>query len=357
MTADSQPMPISAQPSPPKAPPVQQRIGLFLLWAGLWVVLLLGVSWAGYQSGLADRNVLAATQSYQELERQYELAILDLAAQRPQTALERLVYIQTRMPDFPGLPELRNRVQQVLLQTPTATPNLLATSRPTANRTAAAMTSTPVKSLSSKDLLAEIEIAYNAQDWQRVTGLANQLYQTQPNPTDRVAAERYLFLSLRQRGMTRIMQGQLESGIADLNQAERIGMLDIDAQQHRTWAVLYAEGELYWGREWQKVIRAYQELYLIAPYFMEVAPRLRYAYVEWGRFLGQTGDYCAAAQQYAAAFGLQNDPTMQAEQLRLQELCDIGAPPPTSSVAEPTATSAVTAVPTSPAEPVPSPIP
>jgi hypothetical protein len=88
LTADSQPMPISAQPSPPKAPPVQQRIGLFLLWAGLWVVLLLGVSWAGYQSGLADRNVLAATQSYQELERQYELAILDLAAQRPQTALE-----------------------------------------------------------------------------------------------------------------------------------------------------------------------------------------------------------------------------------------------------------------------------
>ncbi len=56
-----------------------------------------------------------------------------------------------------------------------------------------------------------------------------------------------IYLCLRNRGIEKILSGQLESGIYDFTLAEQFGPLDGETENYRNWARLYLLGNAFWG--------------------------------------------------------------------------------------------------------------
>ncbi|MFQ5410610.1 MAG: hypothetical protein ACE5FI_19540, partial [Anaerolineales bacterium] len=241
--------------------------------SGLLVLLMLavvigGAVFGGYRAGISERNSIAATARADELRLQHALALEDMAAGRYGFAIDRLEYIVSVAPNFPGASELLAQAQ--------------AQAAASAVQPTAAPTPTPLAAdVTPEELFAEVESVYAAGDWdatvQRVTALRAKFPEFQ-----RVRLDGILFVALRNRGIQHIDNGALELGIFDLQQAEQIGPLDVEAQQYVQWATLYATGTAYWGLNWPRAIEAFETLYLIGPFFKDTTPRLSAAHVAFG---------------------------------------------------------------------------
>ena len=76
---------------------------------------------------------------------------------------------------------------------------------------------------------------------------------------------------------------------------------DKDAQAQLDLATLYAAALSNWERDWSATIQALKGLYALAPDYRDVQVRLRDAYVFRAEDHISRGDWCRAAEQYAAA--------------------------------------------------------
>ena len=149
------------------------------------------------------------------------------------------------------------------------------------------------------------------------------------DPTyESLAVRNMLFQSLRNRGIAYINAGKLELGLADLDQAARIGTLDEEARQYEQWATIYIAGVSYWGLNWPRTIETFQLLYTIAPYFRDTITRLRDAHLGYARQLEAGGDPCSAAKEYAAALELDFDQLTEDRRAAADIACQFGTPTP-----------------------------
>ncbi|MCL7451704.1 MAG: hypothetical protein M8467_01510 [Anaerolineae bacterium] len=76
---------------------------------------------------------------------------------------------------------------------------------------------------------------------------------------------------------------------------------DQHAQDQLNLIQLYTAALSYWDRDWTATIQALKGLRALAPDYADVEIRLHNAYVLSGDDLGEQGDWCRAADQYAAA--------------------------------------------------------
>ncbi len=314
-------VPVSALPpdSPRPASPLGRFLrsvpGALLVIALFLAVIITAAIWSGYQAGIARRSAAAATAQVLELKRQFELGVEDLAAGRYALAAQRFEYILTMDPNYPGaaarLAEARN-VRPTPLPTATSGPS-----------------PTPDPDITKK-LLVEAQTAFAAKDWSAAITQANAVRVADPG-YELGQVNSILFNSYRNRGIDSIKSGVLELGLADLDQASKLGALDAEALQYQQWANLYVSGVSYWGLNWARTVDTFSVLYQIAPYFRDTGTRLHDAHIGYANALMAAGDPCNVANEYAAALVLSSDQATVDKQTAAATECAVGTSTPTAT--------------------------
>jgi hypothetical protein len=112
-----------------------------------------------------------------------------------------------------------------------------------------------------------------------------------------------LFLSLRQRGVQKIGEGNLESGIYDLSLAERFGTLDTEADSRRVWAQYYIRGASFWEVDWGQAAFYFEQVAPMFPNmhdgtFWYASQRYIEALTYYIEALENEKEWCKAEEQY-----------------------------------------------------------
>ena len=295
--------------------PTWLRRRLSLIGLGTLVLLLLvlgGASYAGYQAGLAQRDVQARATQAADLEHQYRLGQADLAAGRYEVAQARFEYILQLDPHYRDSGQKLAQVRAALAATPTPTsPPAIPTPR---------LEPSATLSHAAADLFAQAQSQYTARDWEAVISTLSQLHAVDPN-YQAVKSNGLLYVAYRNQGVALISGSDIETGMFDLDKAETIGPLDSEALNYRAWGRLYLAAQSFWGLNWQQAMEILQQLHLIAPYFHDTAALLYQATVNYADQLAHAGDLCGAAQHYAEAQVLKPDPKVALDLAAAEASC------------------------------------
>lgn len=307
-------------PQSPLAHFIRSVPGAFLiLIISLGTVLgLAGV--LGYYTGNSDRERSAATAQASELARQYQLGLEDLSAGRPSLAIQRFEFILALDANYPG-------AAQQLAQARAALPQTTASAPPQATDLPSPTPLITVGPETAKNLLDAAQAAFDQGQWDEALQKIGALRAIDPNyEADTVRTLQ--FQALQSRAIADIKGDKLELGLADLDQASKLGKLSEEAQQYQQWAEIYIAGISYWGLNWSRTVDTFQLLYTIAPYFRDTITRLHDARVGYGRQLDALGQPCDAVSQYDEALNLQQDDTVQAYRDEANLACQFGTPTP-----------------------------
>ncbi|MBI4771995.1 MAG: hypothetical protein HY784_16665 [Chloroflexi bacterium] len=307
-------MSLSSAPDAPTAPIPTVRPG-YPAWlsAGLVALVLLLViglsAYGGYRAGLSERTRNAEAAARRAADEQFDLGRQDLAAGRYERARLRFEYILSIDPGYPGAAAALAEAERRLNATPT----------PTA-------TPTPLPDTAG-ELFARAEALATAGDWDGVIQTIGALRGVDPG-YEAIKADGLMYRALRNRGVDQIKAGALELGISDLDQAEKIGPLDSEADGYRLWAELYLAANSYWGLNWERASYYFGELYAAAPYFQDTFQKYYQATRNYGDQLARAGEACGAEQQYELALRLKADPDLTDLLAAAREACAAATPTP-----------------------------
>lgn len=293
--------------------------------------LLLSISagaLAGYQTGGRERQATATKLSLLSLDQQYNLALQDIAEDRLDIARQRLEYVISLDPGYPGASARLAEAMAILYAT--ATPTALP---PT-------ITPTPTRDLRPvQELLDQALTLWNSQDWTQAIDLLLTLRKSDP-AYETARVDGMLFMALRYRGVDKIWkEGNLEGGLYDLALAERFGPLDAQSLSSRDLARLYMMGSSFYGVYPEEAIRYFSQLASAAPNLRDssgVAAAVRYwdSLVQYGDQLMADKRPCDAQEQYGQALSWRSDSTVETKLREAMLACN----PPTHTPRPPTAT-------------------
>ncbi len=285
-------IPEDAQPTPPVGKKSRWR-SFFTGLLGFLLLVGLG-GYGGYAAGINDRTRAESAILSKQLLDQYQRALVEIEFGQYDTARQRLEFILSKDPTFPGVAE---KLTEILVKSvvPTVTPTL----PPTATL--------DVSGVENAYLRAQQLVA--AQDWQNAVAALDIVRKLDPNYKTAQVDGMYYF-SLRNLGLRLIQQGNLEGGIYQLSLAERFGPLDNEAVQMREGARAYIIGASFWEINWQKAA----EYFAVTPPniwdgSMTAAERLNTAYARYGDFLFEQNDVCPAYDAYSRATTLDEKAT------------------------------------------------
>jgi tetratricopeptide (TPR) repeat protein len=273
--------PDSTQPSTPIKS--KKRGRSFLINSLILIAVLAVASFGGYQSGINirknnEKSVVAA-----QLTEQFQYAEQDIQAGRYEVARQRLQWILSQDPSFPGAQEkltevlVQINVQQGL-QSPTPSPT---------------MTTTPDFSGAEEAFTLASQLI-TVQDWIGALRALDELRKLDPGYNQSQVDGMYYF-AFRNYGVQLINEGNLEGGIYQLTLAERFGPLDRDANGLREGARVYIIGASFWELDWEQAVfyftqaRAWGNLW---DGTMTSSQRYWYASMRYGDELFAKGKIC-----------------------------------------------------------------
>jgi len=344
-TQESQPIKEDdTQPVKPVGRPPRWRSILFGTLGILAILALAG--FGGYSSGIGVRIDAQDVVISGQLAEQYQFALVDIEFGRYEAAKQRLEFIISHDPNYPGASAKLTEVL-VLSVIPTFTPT------PT-------LTSTPDFS-GAESAFARAQQLIQAQDWPGALGALDTIRKLDPAYKTAQVDGMYYF-ALRNNGYNLItQQGNLEGGIYQLTLAERFGPLDNSANGLREGARMYITGASFWELDWSQAVAYFAQVSSGWPSLwdgtMTGAQRYFIALMRYGDQLFEEQSYCQANEQYqiAAVMG-QLDETAGKNANQAFQLCF-----PATATFEP-ATATVTGsvevptdVPTDTPEPSPTP--
>lgn len=283
----------STQPNNPITP--RHRGQTFLISAAILILIMALTVLAGYQSGISVRKHNQSDTLAQQLNEQFQFVNEDMQAGRYEIARQRLEYIISKDPSFPGVQE---KLTEVLVQI-----SLLE----------GIQSATPTPSLTPTPDFAGAEQAYSraaqlisSQDWPGALGALDQLRKLDPNYQQSQVDGMYYF-ALRNYGYSLIaQQGNLEGGIYQLTLAERFGPLDRDSNGLREGARVYLIGASFWELDWAQALFYFEQARAWGNLWdgtMTAAERYWYASMRYGDQLFAQGKYCEEGE---AIFQYQN---------------------------------------------------
>lgn len=270
------------QPSKPIQKSGRGRSFLFttLIVLALIVVTLL----AGYQSGISVRKQNESTVVTQQLTEQFQFVDEDIQSGRYEIAKQRLEFIISHDPSFPGVQEKLTEVLVKIslsgnIQSPTPTPSLV----PTPDFTGA------------EQAYAQAGQLIVAQDWPGTIRALDQMRKLDPNYQQSQVDGMYYF-ALRNYGYDLIIkQGNLEGGIYQLTLAERFGPLDRDTNGLREGARVYLIGASFWELDWVQALFYFEQARNWGNLWdgtMTATERYYVASMRYGDELYTQGKYC-----------------------------------------------------------------
>lgn len=309
-------------------PPVQKpRRWPFILGGFLLILLLGGLgAFIGYKMASAQRSAVSAEQLAQITTEQFMLGVQEMQSGKLSNALKRFEYVISLDPNFPGA---RDKLTEVMMAMA-----LTSTPRPSTPEPTPTPSPTP-------DLRGEEDIFNNARallaqkEWFQVMDVLTTL--RDKNPTFRaVQVDGMMYVALRNRGLAKINQGNLESGLYDLALVERFAPLDNEANGVRTWARLYLTGASWWDVNWEKVLSYFEQIYPYYPSMMDssgTTAQERYflASVKYGDKLMAESKACDALNRYRNAANIRTNEELDNKINEADKICNPPAPTGTTT--------------------------
>jgi tetratricopeptide (TPR) repeat protein len=294
--------------SPLKIEPIakpKRKIFLKIL-IGVAIILVgggLGV-WMGYNNGVNIRVENKRQAITLEATKQFQLALADQAAGNFKTAQQRIEYVISLDPNYPGAV---NKLTEIMMAMgsaaiPTAIPTNMPT--PTADNRGAEQLFAQ-----AKQYLADTQWAAAVDTLDNLRRLDRQFRA--------IEVDGMYYVGLRYRGMDKILNGSLEEGIYDFTLTERFGPLDNDASGYRNWCRLYINGASFWGLDWGQVVDSFAQIYQSVPNLRDgsgwtATDRFRIANIKYGDQLTGLGKPCDADYYYTQALAMTEDQAVAA---------------------------------------------
>jgi tetratricopeptide (TPR) repeat protein len=296
-TENTQPLtPLKDDDTQPIKPIKKKSRWLSILIGIFGFILLIGLGgFGGYKSGIGIRVTAESSILSKQLSEQYSFAIVDLEFKRYESAVQRLEYIISKDPNYPGAQQKLTEVL-VLSSIPTPTP-------------APTLTSTPDFS-GAENGFQRAQQLIQKQDWSNALSALDTIRKLDPTYKTAQVDGMYYF-ALRNQGHALITKlGNLEGGIYYLTLAERFGPLDNTSVQLREGARMYITGASFWELDWKQAYDYFSQVGNGWPSMwdgtMTAAKRLQYASMRYGDDLFEQQAYCQAYDQYLIAAGIGN---------------------------------------------------
>ena len=310
-----------------------------VLFAAMFVVgalMLLGTvsGWLGYNMGERVHYAAVTETVDAYLASQFAQAVDDITVGNYVLAQERLAYILNVNPNYQPALDLLVDVEVVLIAT--ATPTLLP----------ATPTPSPTPDFRpADDQFASIQSMISLKEWHQALDMLANLRQNHPDYMI-VEVDGLIFLGLRNRGIQKILNGELEGGIYDFTLAEQFGPLDGETENYRNWARLYLLGNAFWGAYPEQAAYYYGQLVSAAPSITDssgVSAFYRYwaSLLQIGEQLAKEEKWCESSEQMITVLGVWDQAYVYPTATWVAEQCLLGTPSvtPTSTI---TTTSTIT---------------
>lgn len=315
------------------------------------VLLMLVVSIVtGYYQGLEQRELTSQANAAQVAQDQFDKGIEDLLAGNYEVARQRFEYVLSLDPNFEGASDLLNQALMAMNQ-PTSTPSPIASPTPT---------ETPDFS-SFEGMFASAQSAFAREDWD--TALDIMIRLRGENPDYRLEeVNQMMDVALRNRGMQKLISGDLEQGIYDLTLSERFNPLDNQAASWRRSAAFYIFANSYFGLDWSLATEYFGQI--CQANIWGACTKYGLAAKEYAAEIAKEGeDPCLAVFYYDIAFGYVQPGEAEPTATEVSKLCATAtAPTPTATItptffgtATPTATFIPGATPTATPSPTTGP--
>jgi hypothetical protein len=316
-------------PKQPNQAPHKSSWGLafftFLLFVGASLLLGAASGWLGYRSGEKQHMSMVTVTVDAYLDSQLKLAAEDYLNKEYTLARERLVYILTVNPEHRLATELLVEVEVALAVTMTPTPPPpTPTPSPTPDMRPAEDQYNSVLSLISQS------------QWHQALDLLDNLRKN--NPEYRIVdVDGLIYICLRNRGIQKILNGELESGIYDFTLAEQFGPLDGETENYRNWARLYLLGNAFWGAYPEQAASYYGQLVAAAPNITDasgVSAFYRYwaSLLQIGDELAEDEKWCESSDQMITVLGVWNQEYIHPTATWVYEQCLLGTPSATPTL-------------------------
>jgi tetratricopeptide (TPR) repeat protein len=284
-------------------------------------LMLLGAvsGWLGYQSGQENYNAQVTVTVDAYLASQFAQAIEDVNNENYQLAVVRLEYILSVKPDYKPAQDLLVDLNVILnvTSTPTAVP---ATPTPSA---------TP-DLRPAEEMYTSVLSLISVQSWNAALDTLANLRKTNPDYKI-VEVDGLIFLCLRNRGVEKILNGDLEGGIYDFLLAEQFGPLDGETENYRNWARLYLLGNAFWGAYPEQAAYYYGQLVSAAPSITDasgVSSFYRYwaSLLQMAENLTKEEKWCESSDGMVHVLGVWDQAYVYPTATYVYEQCLLGTP-------------------------------
>ncbi len=321
---------MDAQTPAPSSPPQKKRRGALrsaLVGLTLLLVIAAASAYAGYASGMQQRQAAEATQVASDIQQQFQLGLEDLQAKRYDLARQRFEFVLEQNPNYPGAVD--RLTEAMLALNATATPTVVPTP-----------TLTPTPDLrGEQELFDQAQAALQNEDWD--AAIETLLTLRKRNAAYRaVDVDGMLYIALRNRGVQKILQqADLEGGTYDLALAERFGPLDAEARNYRIWVSLYVTGASFWELDWGQAAYYFGQVAPLAPNLrdasgMTASQRYLIAAQKYADYLMDNKAWCKAEEQYRIAQSLGADVERALKRARNKCSPPTPTPPPATPTPE-----------------------
>jgi tetratricopeptide (TPR) repeat protein len=295
IAAGTQPVTVPpARPAKPAKKPRKRGRGWFIFGGiiGILLITTLG-GYLGYGDAVKTRSQLQSNQLAIQAATQFQYGLDDMAAGRYEMARGRFEYIIEKLdPNFPGVREKLVEVMIAMIPIPTAIPTATLTPTPII---------TPTPDLrGEEELIKQIQQQLVNKAWNDAVTTIESL-RTKNLAYRTIEVDGFYYIALRNRGMDKILKGDLEGGMYDMALVERFGPLDRDADSYRLWARYYVIGASFWEVDWEKATFYFGEVAPSLPMLRDASmipaiDRYRQAAAKYAEKLAAGGDYCKANQ-------------------------------------------------------------
>lgn len=296
---------------------------------------------AGYIAGDQIRKSNADQGIQAEVSNQFRLGVEDISVGKLEIARQRMEYVISNDPAYPGAAEMMAEILYNLYATATPPPALpTGTPQPTRDPRPA------------QEMYAQAEAYLASYNWDAAINQLVALRKENPDyETARV--DGMMYLSLRYRGVEKILKfHNLVGGIYDLALAENFAILDIEARNTREWARLYIIGSSFWEVFPQQAVYYFGQVASAAPYLRDgsgwtAVDRYRLSLIHYGDQLASEENWCDAQIQYELAYSIIGDMELLRKIEEVALLCSPPEETPTPTwTLTPTITGSLTVYPT-----------
>ncbi len=325
------PVPAGSAPAGGPSLVMLALVGIVVACLSCSIIGLAGL--AGYNDGIRAVENIAVSTRQADIQRQYDLALTDVANDNRELAAMRLQHVVVTL--GADLPEAAALLTEVLAATATPSPTETPTPTPTLPASATPVNSpTPGLALPSADTLyAEAQAALTTRDYQTVIARLDILRAVDPNfrKADVETMLHQALTTLARQYLTATSSDRLAEGILLAEQARAIAPIG-DLGYEAYVAGRYLDGLNSEGMECLLAVREWENIYAEVPQYRDVYQRLGRSYARCGDAYVYQTEYCPAAQYYRWALGIITDSSVSAKLSDAAEQCANATPTPTPTI-------------------------